>query len=159
MRRGSDIASEELVKRHWGSAYRIAFAILADQHLAEDIAQESMVSVLGNLRRFDLRRAFEPWLHRIVANRALDRARSQSRETQIVRLVDPPTDRAASDPRLLELLSALPPEQRTVVVMRHVAGYGTNEIARMLGLRRGTVGSRLRRGLDQLRRELEEEDG
>jgi RNA polymerase sigma-70 factor (ECF subfamily) len=159
VRGGSSAATEELVDRHWDGAFRIAFAILADPHLAEDATQEAMVSMLGSLGRFDARRAFMPWLQRIVANRALDLARARSRHEQVPRLVAAPISDGGSDPRLIEALGALPPDQRAVVVLRHVAGYGTNEIARMLGLRRGTVGSRLRRGLDQMRGELEEEDG
>jgi RNA polymerase sigma-70 factor (ECF subfamily) len=111
--------------------------------------------MLRNLGRFDVRRSFEPWLHRIVSNRALDQARARARRQEIPRLVAPSVSEAGSDPRLGEALAALPPDRRVVVVLRHVAGYGTNEIADMLGIRRGTVGSRLRRGLDQLRRELE----
>ncbi len=65
--------------------------------------------------------------------------------------------RRAATRGLLEALTALPPDQRAVVVLRHVAGYGTDEIARMLKVRRGTVGSRLRRGLDRLRSEMEED--
>jgi len=154
-RGGSARASEELVARHWDRAYRIAFAILGDPYLAEDVTQEAMVSMLANIGRFDLRRPFAPWLHRIVSNRALDWARARARREEIPRLVAPPVADAGSDPALIEALGALAPERRAVVVLRHVAGYGTNEIARMLGLRRGTVGSRLRRGLDELRSELE----
>lgn len=159
VRGGSNAATEALVDRHWEGAYRIAFAILADPYLAEDVTQEAMVSMLGTLGRFDSQRAFEPWLQRIVANRALDWARARSRREQVPRFVAPPVSEGGSDPRLIEALAALPPDQRAVVVLRHVAGYGTNEIARMLSLRRGTVGSRLRRGLDQMRNELEDEDG
>jgi RNA polymerase sigma-70 factor (ECF subfamily) len=160
VRSGSPAAAGELVARHWDRAHRIAFAILGDPHLAEDATQESMISILDNLGRFDTRRPFEPWLHRIVANRALDLARSRERREQLPRrMVAPPAADSGSDPQLLAALAALPPEQRAVVVLRHVAGYGTNEIARALGLRRGTVGSRLRRGLDRLREDLEDGDG
>lgn len=159
VRAGSDAATEELVDRHWEAAYRIAFGILADPHLAEDVTQEAMVSMLGSLGHFDARRSFGPWLHRIVANRALDWTRARSRQQELPRLVAPPVADHGSDPRLVEALEALPAEQRAVVVLRHIAGYGTNEIARMLGVRRGTVGSRLRRGLDQMRKDLEEDHG
>lgn len=158
-RRGSKPAAEALVARHWDRAHRIAFGILGDAHAAEDVTQEAMLSLLANLGRFDARRPFEPWLHRIVANRALDWARGRARREQIPRLVRPAVPELGADPGLVEALAALSEEQRAVVVLRHVAGYGTNEIARLLGLRRGTVGSRLRRGLDQLRRQLEEDDG
>lgn len=159
VRNGSSAATEELIDRHWDSAYRIAFAILGDPHLAEDVTQEALVSMLEKLGRFDARRPFRPWLHRIVSNRALDWARARRRREAIPRLIAPPSSDWGSDRRLIEALRALPPDQRAIVVLRHVAGYGTNEIARMLGLRRGTVGSRLRRGLDQMRIEWEADDG
>lgn len=156
--RGSGTAAEALVERHWRPAQRIAYAILGDAHAAEDVTQEAMLSLLDNLGRFDRRRAFEPWLHRIVTNRALDWLRSRERRAEVVPIVAPAPPPAGGDPALTAALASLPPERRAVVVLRHVGGYGTNEIARMLGLRRGTVGSRLRRGLDQLRTHLEEED-
>ena len=158
-RAGSPEAIEALVARHWDRAHRIALGILADPYFAEDVTQETMVSILANLGRFDVRRSFEPWLHRIVVNRALDWARARARREEIATLVSPPSEENLPDRALVEALATLPIEQRAVVVLRHVAGYGTNEIARMLGVRRGTVGSRLRRGLDRLRTELEAEDG
>lgn len=157
-RAGSKAATERLVERHWDRAYRIAYGILRDIHVAEDVTQETMVSMLSSLGRFDTRRPFEPWLHKIVTNRALDWARARERREQIPRLVQPEVREDASNLALLEILGSLPVDQRAVVVLRHVAGYGTNEIARMLGIRRGTVGSRLRRGLDRLRSELEDHD-
>lgn len=158
-RSGSRAAVERLVERHWNRAHRIAYGILGDPHIAEDVTQETMVSILSNLGRFDTRRSFEPWLHKIVTNRALDWARARERREQVSRIVQPPSDGQGPSAALQEALTSLPPEQRVVVVLRHIAGYGTNEIARMLGVRRGTVGSRLRRGLDRLRRELEDEHG
>lgn len=158
-RAGSKAATEGLVERHWDRAYRIAYGILRDTHVAEDVTQEAMVSMLSSLGRFDTRRSFEPWLHKIVTNRAIDWARARERREEITRLVQPTVQEDASNLVLLDTLGSLPVDQRAVVVLRHVAGYGTNEIARMLGIRRGTVGSRLRRGLDRLRSELEDHDG
>ena len=158
-RRGSDEALEALVAQHWHRAHRIAYGILGDPHIAEDVTQEAMISVLANFGRFDTRRAFEPWLHRIVANRALDWARARARQEEISRLVAPPASAASPDPDLVAALAGLTPDHRAVVVLRFVAGYGTGEIARMLDIQRGTVGSRLRRGLDQLKTRLEDGDG
>jgi RNA polymerase sigma-70 factor (ECF subfamily) len=155
IRNGSRDATEAIVARHWDDAYRIAFGILGDSHMAEDVTQDAMVSMLRALGRFDSRRKFAPWLQKIVANRALDAVRARDRRAQVPRLVSPSVSERGSDPGLMEALDSLPPDQRAVVVLRHVGGYGTNEIARMLGVRRGTVGSRLRRGLDQMRLELE----
>ena len=62
-------------------------------------------------------------------------------------------------PALVVALGQLPPEQRGVVVLRHLLEYTPGEIAELLELPRGTVNSRLRRGLDELARTLEEEAG
>jgi RNA polymerase sigma-70 factor, ECF subfamily len=159
VRGGSDVAAEVLVERHWHRAYRIAYGILGDAHFAEDVTQEAMLSLLASVGRFDGRRPFEPWLHRIVTNRALDWLRQRNRRAEVAPLVAPRASEPAADPALAAALSSLSPDHRAVVVLRHLGGYGTNEIARMLGLRRGTVGSRLRRGLDQLRVQLEEDHG
>src|SRR3989441_7908395 len=68
--RASDV--EALFRRHWPLAYRAAFLVVHDAAAAEDIAQESFLAALRNLDRFDRRRPFGPWLHRIVVNRAID---------------------------------------------------------------------------------------
>src|SRR3954453_6651269 len=79
---GSAAAIEELFRRHWRETHRAAYVIVRDAPAAEDIAQEAFLSALGALDRFDRRRPFAPWLHRIAVNRAIDwsRARTASRE-------------------------------------------------------------------------------
>jgi RNA polymerase sigma-70 factor (ECF subfamily) len=157
---GSRDAAEELFRRHWRPAYRAAYLVARDSHAAEDIVQEAFVSALRGLDRFDRRRPFAPWLHRIVVNRAIDwsRARALRREVGGVApepSTDPRTDSYSQD--IATALAALPEEQRAVVVLRYVLGYTPGEIAKLLGFPRGTVNSRLRRGLDRLAGELEEE--
>jgi RNA polymerase sigma-70 factor (ECF subfamily) len=159
--RGSAGAVDELFRRHWPSAHRAAYLVVHDAAAAEDIAQEAFLSALRALGRFDRRRPFGPWLHRIVVNRAIDftRARALRRETG----AEPPDhaaepQQAPPDETLLGALAALGPEQRAVIVLRHLLGYTPGEIAAMLELPRGTVNSRLRRGLDELAGRLEEEE-
>jgi RNA polymerase sigma-70 factor (ECF subfamily) len=160
---GSQEAVEALFRRHWRPAYRAAYLVVHDGHAAEDIVQESFLAALRALDRFDRRRPFAPWLHRIVVNRAIDwsRARalrSEASEPEPGRHVD--LDAAAQPtfaPDMVDALGALPPEQRAVVVLRHVLGYTPGEIAKLLGFPRGTVNSRLRRGLDRLATELGDE--
>src|SRR5258707_7006708 len=79
---GSEAAVEELFRRHWPHTHRAAYLIVRDAAAAEDIAQEAFLSALSALDRFDRRRHFAPWLHRIAVNRAIDwsRARSVRRE-------------------------------------------------------------------------------
>ena len=127
---------------------------------AEDIAQEAFVQAIRRLDRFDRRRRFAPWLGAIVANRAIDwlRARTARRESG----QEPPESAVAADPpagayseEVLMALAELSPEHRAVVVMRYVLEYTPGEIAQALDLPRGTVNSRLRRGLDVLESRLE----
>jgi hypothetical protein len=75
--RGSEEALEELFRRHWRRSHRAAYLVVGDSAAAEDIAQESFLAAIRALDRFDLRRPFGPWLHRITVNRAIDFARAR----------------------------------------------------------------------------------
>ena len=157
---GSEEAFEQLFRSHWSRAYRAALLVVGDAAAAEDIAQESFLAAVRALDRFDRRRPFGPWLHRIVVNRAIDwaRARTLRRET----FGDGPEPVAADreEPVHADSLAAglalLQPEQRAVIVLRYLLEYTPGEIARLLDLPRGTVNSRLRRGLDRLQEAVRE---
>lgn len=160
---GSEADLEQLFHRFWPRAYRTAYLIIGDHAAAEDIAQEAFLAAIRRLDRFDRRRRFGPWLSAIVANRAIDwaRARAARRETgqePADCVVAPEPQPTAYSPRLMAALQALPVDQRAVVVMRYVLEYTPGEISSALGLARGTVNSRLRRGLDALERQLGEGD-
>ena len=150
--RGSASGIEALFRLHWPRAHRAAYLVVHDAAGAEDIAQEAFLAAVRNLDRFDRSRPFGPWLHRIVVNRAIDwaRARQLRGETE---LIDAGAAELAApiDDSLLDALAALPPDHRAVIVLRHLLEYTPGEIAELLGLPRGTVNSRLRRGLDSLR--------
>ncbi len=122
---------------------------------AEDIAQESFLAAIRALDRFDRRRPFGPWLHRIVVNRAIDWTRARKLRAE-VELVDslPAPEAAEAGGETLAALGRLSPEHRAVVVMRYLLEFTPGEIAEALDLPRGTVNSRLRRGLDALEDEL-----
>src|SRR4051794_24064584 len=157
---GSEAAVEALFRDHWPRAHRAAYLVVQDAAAAEDIAQEAFLAAVRALDRFDRRRPFAPWLHRIVVNRAIDHARARALRREVM-LAEQPA--AAAEPDVdgpagvVEALAVLPPDQRAVVVLRHLLGYTPGEIARLLDLPRGTVNSRLRRGLDAMRERLEEE--
>lgn len=157
--RGSNEAMEELFRRHWRGAHRAAYLVVHDGPAAEDIAQEAFISAIRSLDRFDRRRPFAPWLHRIVVNRAIDwtRARKARREVSGEAMdswdAEAPAvdlDSLADSGRIIDTLRSLGPEQRAVVVLRYLLDYTPGEIAELLGMPRGTVNSRLRRGLDAL---------
>ena len=151
---GSSAALEELFRLHWSRAHRAAYLVVHDAAAAEDIAQESFLAAIRNLDRFDRRRPFAPWLHRIVVNRAIDHARARAlrAETGLDPTLAAPEVRGGGIPEssLLTAIAELPPEQRAVIVLRHLLEYTPGEIAELLELPRGTVNSRLRRGLDAI---------
>jgi RNA polymerase sigma-70 factor (ECF subfamily) len=156
---GSKEAFEGLYRRHWRSAYRAAYLVTHDAAASEDIAQEAFLAAARALGRFDRGRPFAPWLHRIVVNRSIDWTRARAARAEV--LVDAP-DQPADAPQstsgvLVIALAALPPDQRAVVVLRYMLEYTPGEIAELLDLPRGTVNSRLRRGLDALGTRLESE--
>jgi RNA polymerase sigma-70 factor, ECF subfamily len=162
---GSEQALEHLYRRHWPWAHRAAYLVVHDAAAAEDIAQEAFLAAIRSLDRFDRARPFGPWLNRIVMNRAIDwsRARSLRRETgaeldadvAATESADPERGSSVYSDELVAALRQLSPEHRAVVVLRYLLEYTPGEIAKSLGLPRGTVNSRLRRALDQLGAELE----
>lgn len=156
---GSKQALAELYTAHWRRAHRAAFLIVHDAAAAEDVAQDAFLAAVDALDRFDRRRPFAPWLHRIVANRAIDWARRETLRRRVDGEVE--VERSATPngfgDELMAALAELPAEQRGVVVLRHLLEYTPGEIATMLELPRGTVNSRLRRALDALGERLEGE--
>jgi RNA polymerase sigma-70 factor (ECF subfamily) len=165
---GSEAAIEELFRRHWAMTHRAAYLIVRDAAAAEDIAQDAFLSALGALGRFDRRRPFAPWLHRIAVNRAIDWSRSRSLRREVSAggtLFDSaapephPGNALGSTSELGAALARLSAEHRAVVVLRYLLEYTPGEIARMLELSRGTVNSRLRRALDRLAERLEVGEG
>jgi RNA polymerase sigma-70 factor (ECF subfamily) len=159
---GSVSDLEALFRHHWPRAYRAAFLVVHDAAAAEDIAQEAFLAAVRGLNRFDRKRPFGPWLHRIVVNRAIDwsRARALRREAGdawLAHLASPSPPDSSEAEALAAALAQLSPEHRAVIVMRHLLEYTPGEIAEALDLPRGTVNSRLRRGLDELAVRMQEE--
>jgi RNA polymerase sigma-70 factor (ECF subfamily) len=162
---GSVSDLEALFRAHWPRAYRAAYLVVHDAAAAEDIAQEAFLAAVRALDRFDRRRPFGPWLHRIVVNRSIDWARSRALRAEVFdeALVEATVPAVASrratpwSEDVVAALAGLQPEQRAVIVLRHLLEYTPGEIAELLELPRGTVNSRLRRGLDELATRLAEE--
>ncbi|HEY6672705.1 MAG TPA: sigma-70 family RNA polymerase sigma factor [Solirubrobacterales bacterium] len=158
---GSEEALERLFRSHWPRAHRAAYIVVHDAAAAEDIAQESFLAAVRALDRFDWRRPFAPWLHRIVVNRAIDWSRARMLRREVSQSAEAAADRSTEENDhfgdLEAVLWDLTAEHRAVVVLRYLLDYTPGEIARMLELPRGTVNSRLRRALDRLAGALAEE--
>lgn len=164
MRAGDTDAYAVLVRRHAAVAMRTA-ALLGAGSDTEDVVQEALVKAYRSLGRFRLDRPFRPWLLRIVANEAHNAHRSavrrSAREERDARAlavwlddvsVDV-TEREAKE-QVLAAVGRLPDPLRRVVVCRYLLELGEAETAVVLGVPRGTVKSRLSRGLGRLRDDL-----
>src|SRR3954468_10584092 len=138
VQRGSAAALEELFRREWPRAYRAAYLVVHDAAAAEDVAQEAFLAAVRAIDRFDRRRPFGPWMHRIVVTRAIDvtRARTLRREVDAAAADSaeaPPDAPSAPLPDdVVTALAELTPEHRAVVVLRFVCDYTPGEIARAL---------------------------
>ncbi len=157
---------DEIVREHGDRVYRLAYRLTGNAHDAEDLTQETFIRVFRSLASFKPG-TFEGWLHRITTNLFLDMARRRSR----LRMEGLPedTDRLAGDdpspeqvyqethldPDLQEALDELPPEFRAAVVLCDVEGLSYEEIGTTLGVKLGTVRSRIHRGRQALRASLE----
>jgi RNA polymerase sigma-70 factor (ECF subfamily) len=157
---------DDLVRQHSARVYRLAYRLTGNQHDAEDLTQEVFVRVFRSLPGYTPG-TFEGWLHRITTNLFLDMARRRQRirfeglGDQAVGLLrdDEPTPAQAFDARHLDsdvqqALEALAPEYRAAVVLCDIEGLSYEEIAATLGVKLGTVRSRIHRGRAQLRAAL-----
>lgn len=154
---GDQKAFGELVTRHQRRAYAVARAIVLNHEDAEDAVQEAFLHAYRALDRFRPDQAFGAWLHRIVANAALDLTRRRK-----VREADELPETVASpfhDPaeagdlrqRLQEALAELPPRQRAVIVLHDIEGFKHAEIGVTLGIPEGTARSDLHYARARLR--------
>jgi RNA polymerase sigma-70 factor (ECF subfamily) len=155
--RGEREAFSELVRTHERRAYAVARAIVVNHEDAEDAVQEAFLHAYRALDRFLPDQAFGAWLHRIVANAALDITRRRK-----VRDADELPETVASpfrDPaeaselrqRLQEALEKLPARQRAVIVLHDVEGFKHAEIGKLLGIPEGTARSDLHYARSHLR--------
>jgi RNA polymerase sigma-70 factor (ECF subfamily) len=168
--RGDADAYEELVRAYQGIAFRTAYVLAGNAADAEEAAQDAFVKAYRALWRFRAGAPFKPWLLRIVANEARNRRRSAGRRTALaLRAAQAPSGEAAPSPeaalvdaerreQLLAALERLSDSDREAIACRYFLDLSEAETAAALGVRKGTVKSRLSRALDRLRAELGEEE-
>lgn len=155
--RGQREAFSALVRMHERRAYAVARAIVVNHEDAEDAVQDGFLHAYRALDRFLPDQAFGAWLHRIVANAALDITRRRK-----VRDADELQETVASpfrDPaegnelrsRLSAALESLPERQRAVIVLHDVEGFKHSEIGTILSIPEGTARSDLHYARSQLR--------
>lgn len=157
---------DEIVEEHWARVLRLAYRLTGNRVDAEDLTQDVFVKVFRSLHTYEPG-SFEGWLHRVTTNLFLDRARRRSRirfdplpataETTWRGRIPTPDKQVLDgvfDPDVERALASLSPQMRAAVVLCDIEGLGYEEIADRLGLKLGTVRSRIHRGRAQLRRAL-----
>jgi RNA polymerase sigma factor (sigma-70 family) len=156
---------EQVVRDHSARVYRLAYRLSGNPQDAEDLTQETFVRVFRSLADFSPG-TFEGWLHRITTNLFLDMVRRRQRirfdalpeDTERLPGTAPSPEQVYSDthldPQVQAALDALSPEFRVAVVLCDIEGLTYEEIAATLGIKLGTVRSRIHRGRVQLREAL-----
>ncbi|HEX6327689.1 MAG TPA: RNA polymerase sigma factor SigE [Jiangellaceae bacterium] len=158
---------DDVVREHSSRVYRLAYRLTGNQHDAEDLTQDVFIRVFRSLSTYTPG-TFEGWLHRITTNLFLDMVRRRQRirfdalgDDAAERLSgrEPAPDRLLADRQLdsdvQSALDSLPPDFRAAVVLCDIEGLSYEEIAATLGVKLGTVRSRIHRGRAQLRAALE----
>ena len=155
---GFDFAS--LVRQHQAMVFSIAWRLLRDRAVAEELAQDVFLSLHQHLAEMESPEHVLFWLRRVTSNRALDEARRRQRRP-MVSLENAPEPVAVTpqgDPllgtALKKLVAALPGKSRAIVILRYQEDLDPAEIARVLGIPVGTVKSQLQRALALLREKL-----
>jgi RNA polymerase sigma-70 factor (ECF subfamily) len=168
-RQGDSDAFRALVERHSRRAFQLAFRITGSEQDAEDVVQESFLRAYRQLGRFEARANFSTWLHRIVANCAVDVMRSrQGRQARLNDPLDEAEPMAARQPgperlaqsaevkqRVQDALGALSPLERAAFALRHHEGRSIDEISRTLGLGTSATKHAVFRAVRKLRVALE----
>ena len=156
---------EQVVRDHSARVYRLAYRLSGNPQDAEDLTQETFVRVFRSLADFSPG-TFEGWLHRITTNLFLDMVRRRQRirfdalpeDTERLPGAAPSPEQVYADthldPQVQAALDALSPEFRVAVVLCDIEGLTYEEIAATLGIKLGTVRSRIHRGRVQLRQAL-----
>lgn len=159
-------AWDDIVAEHSAAVYRLAYRLSGNRHDAEDITQDVFVRVFRSLHTYEPGN-FAGWLHQITTNVFLDRARRGARirfdgftdgaENRLADIAPGPAlevHDAGFDPDVETALASLPDEFRVAVVLCDVEGLSYDEIAAVLGVKVGTVRSRIHRGRKRLRQAL-----
>lgn len=168
-RQGDQAAIARLIRQHSTQAYRVAFAILGNQHDAEDAVQEAFIKVFRSIHQVRDETAFRTWISRITANQANDALRRQCLQRGLpnrlqdcgTQVADGPEDvvlRHESVSEVEQAIERLSPLQRATILLYYSEEFTTKEVADLLGKPVGSVRRLLSDAYSSLRRLLQAED-
>lgn len=173
-RNGDQTAAEELINRYQDNVYTTIYYLVKDRYIADDLFQDTFLKMLAHLQRNNYveQGKFLPWILRIAHNLCIDYFRKAK---QMVRVVLPDGSdlmellggdshcheqtmvKTEVEHSVQQMITLLPKEQRTVVVLRTYGDLSFKEIAEMTGVSINTALGRMRYALKNMRRMIEEE--
>jgi RNA polymerase sigma-70 factor (ECF subfamily) len=171
---GDQQAFDEIVRRHQGRVYAVAYRMMGNREDALDVSQEALLKAYQKIGSWQPTGGFLPWLLRLTSNQSIDHLRKKKRQRheRLDEAFIPDTEGAAVEPttvqteeevrareideRVQGALHVLSPTQKTVFILRHYQGLQLSEIADELGCTVGSVKVHLFRSLKKLRGQLED---
>lgn len=168
-RLGDQAAVARLIRQHSTQAYRVAFAILGNQHDAEDVLQEAFIKVFRSMDQVRDEKAFRTWVLRITANQANDLLRRRCLQRGLQDRLQVAGEQVADAPETILLrhetseevqaaIARLSPLQRATVLLYYSEEFTTKEVAALLGKPVGSVRRLLSDAYSSLRRLLQVRD-
>lgn len=171
--KGDQNAYADIVNLYQHKLYQICYRMLGNKQEAEDIAQEAFVRAYINLHSYDQKRKFSTWIYRIATNLCIDRIRKKKPDyyldaevagtdgldmySQIAADEKLPEDVVAQmelQDRIQYEISRLPDKYRSVIVLKYIEELSLQEISEILDMPLGTVKTRIHRGREALRKQL-----
>ncbi|MGQ9705419.1 MAG: RNA polymerase sigma factor [bacterium] len=165
---GDELSFEMIVERHKDMVHRIAYSIVRNRTIAEDVSEETFIKLYYKANTFKGKSKFTTWLYSITSNTAKNHLRDIIRKhsdiniEEIITLksniveLDRQADVSLINQRINEAIEKLPKRQREVFVMRYLNGLNINETADILGISQGAVKAKLSFAIRMLRELLED---
>lgn len=171
--KGDQNAYADIVNLYQHKLYQVCYRMLSNKQEAEDIAQEAFIRAYINLHSFDQNRKFSTWIYRIATNLCIDRIRKKKPDyyldaevagtegldmySQIAadgQLPEEAVEQMELQDRIQYEISRLPDKYRSVIVLRYIEELSLLEISEILDMPLGTVKTRIHRGREALRKQL-----
>lgn len=171
--KGDQNAFADIVSLYQHKLYQVCYRMLGNKQESEDIAQEAFVRAYMNLHTFDQKRKFSTWLYRIATNLCIDRIRKKKPDyyldaevagtegfdmySQIAaddQLPEEQLEQMELQDRIQYEIGRLPDKYRSVIVLKYIEELSLQEISEILDMPLGTVKTRIHRGREALRKQL-----
>ncbi|WP_409342491.1 RNA polymerase sigma factor SigY [Paenibacillus sp. MBLB4367] len=159
--KGDHQALAALLHKHYSFLVHVLIKITLQPHLAEDLAQDTMLKCMEKIKLYNGQSKFSTWLVTIATRLYIDSLRRKKREQALLaeehslrKLKWQAHGRGDEWPEVLDALGELPNDFRMPIILKHYYGYTYDEIGAMLDIPSGTVKSRIHSGIQTLRKEL-----